>query len=590
MHSFVMDERIHALEREIAALPAGSISWKTVKGHSYHYHRWSEGGRRKEKFLSSSELEAISMAIEHRKCLEAELKSLKGGQQDFFLDVRTGERLQKFVSPVSLWKKRSSFANLESYVHGDNDGRVFVLYGLRRVGKSTLMRQVISCMDSDELKCTAYIQVQKYNTLTQLRHDLRLLEDRGFTYMFIDEVTWLEDFIECASLFSDWFCQNGMKIVLSGTDSLSFLFAEDEQLYDRCFIEHMTFIPFREAQDILGFESVDEFLKHGGLMSTSGREYGSLPSFRSVDDVNEYVDRAVASNIQHSLRYYREGSHFRNLEELYLKGELTGAVNRVVEDMNHRCALEVLEKTFSSSDLAISRRNFRRDGTLNSDILERIDLESFTRRLKEKLDILDSKERTVKLEQIHADEIGQYLKRLDLFVEVEEVFLPFRGRSRMKTLVAQPALRWWQADALIKTILADDAFSSLDFDTLRAVTGRVECELLGRMLEERILLETMMAKPMSRTVKVLFDVGEIDMVVQHRKDSGGCSLFEIKHGREVSASQRRHILDEVKCAMVEHFFGPVLGRFVIYNGPDLEVGSVHYRNAALWLNSFEGIP
>ena len=46
----------------------------------------------------------------------------------------------------------------------------------------------------------------------------------GYKYVFIDEVTLIEDFIEGAALFSDIFAACGMKIVLSGTDSLGFFF------------------------------------------------------------------------------------------------------------------------------------------------------------------------------------------------------------------------------------------------------------------------------------------------------------------------------------------------------------------------------
>lgn len=38
----------------------------------------------------------------------------------------------------------------------------------------------------------------------------------------------------------------GMKIVLSGTDSLGFWLAMDEELYDRAKPIHTTFIPYRE--------------------------------------------------------------------------------------------------------------------------------------------------------------------------------------------------------------------------------------------------------------------------------------------------------------------------------------------------------
>lgn len=68
----------------------------------------------------------------------------------------------------------------------------------------------------------------------------------------------MEDFIEGAALFSDVFAASGMKIVLSGTDSLGFLFTEDEQLYDRCILLHTTWIPYREFEAVLGISGIDE--------------------------------------------------------------------------------------------------------------------------------------------------------------------------------------------------------------------------------------------------------------------------------------------------------------------------------------------
>jgi len=38
----------------------------------------------------------------------------------------------------------------------------------------------------------------------------------------------------------------GMKLVLSGTDSLGFAMANRDELYDRSVMIHTSFIPFRE--------------------------------------------------------------------------------------------------------------------------------------------------------------------------------------------------------------------------------------------------------------------------------------------------------------------------------------------------------
>lgn len=88
------------------------------------------------------------------------------------------------------------------------------------------------------------------------------LEGHGYRYVFLDEATLMEDFIQGAALFADVFAACGMKIVLSGTDPLGFLFMEDEQLYDRCISLHTTFIPYREFETVLGLSGIDTYIRH----------------------------------------------------------------------------------------------------------------------------------------------------------------------------------------------------------------------------------------------------------------------------------------------------------------------------------------
>lgn len=116
-----------------------------------------------------------------------------------------------------------------------------------------------------------------------------------------------------------------MKIVLSGTDSLGFMFSEDEQLYDRCIMLHTTFIPYREFERVLGIKGIDEYIRFGGTMSISGVDYNKS-IFANERTTNEYVDSAIARNIQHSLRCYQSGGHFRHLEDLYNSNELTSVL------------------------------------------------------------------------------------------------------------------------------------------------------------------------------------------------------------------------------------------------------------------------
>ena len=233
MENTDIQERIAGLEQEIAQLPKGSISKKTIGGRDYYYHRLNIDGKRKEEYIPADEVEDLRKNIEQRKTLEAELKQLKkivpapkanAAQHKFITNVQTGQSLYAYSSSVKNYKKRQCYDVLHNYVYGDIRDKVFILYGLRRTGKTTLIRQILLNMAADDLKRAAFIQVTAKDTLADLNKDMKYLESQGYRYVFIDEVTLLDDFIEGAALFSDIFAACGMKIVLSGTDSLGFIF------------------------------------------------------------------------------------------------------------------------------------------------------------------------------------------------------------------------------------------------------------------------------------------------------------------------------------------------------------------------------
>ena len=584
---------IAELEHQIAELPAGSVTKKTVNGKEYYYHRWTEEKKRREKYIPAEELDSFQQQIEQRKTLEKELKTLKkqlpkavvpaASSPVFATTVRTGVALRAFSAPVRNYKKRECFQQLHDYIYGAMQDRVFILYGLRRTGKTTIIRQIFAEMSDVELAKSAFIQITTKNTLAEVNRDLQHLQTQGFQYVFLDEVTLMEDFIEGAALFSDVYATCGMKIVLSGTDSLGFLFTKDEQLYDRCILLHTTFIPYREFESVLGIQGIDECIRYGGTMSLGGIHYNEASTFASKESADEYVDTAIARNIQHSLRCYQYEGHFRNLRDLYEKNELTSAINRVVEDINHRFTLEVLTQDFKSHDLGISASNLRRDRSNPTDILDRIDLSAVTEGLRKLLEILNKPERTVVLDNAHVLEIKEYLDLLDLTQDIEIRSLPDVSRKSSRTVIAQPGLRYAQADALIRSLLLDETFATLSLPERTAVQERILDEIRGRMMEDIVLLETKLANPKKEVFVLQFPIGEFDMVI-FDPAAGSCQIFEIKHSAEAVPQQYRHLIDEEKCTQTEHRFGPITGRFVLYRGENrvLENGVV-YQNVEEYL-------
>lgn len=598
MNNQEIQNELLQVQKEIAELPAGYISRKNIKGKTRYYLQWSEDGKKKSKYVDDKLAEELRAKIERRRELQKREKELtfmlpkpqKNEQEKkethvFRTDVMLGENLKSYVQTVANYKKRNLYKNICDYVYGDVRDRVFILYGLRRTGKTTLIRQVIAEMNDEDFSKTAFIQVGAGIGLSDINQDLKYLMNSGYKYVFIDEVTLIEDFIEGAALFSDIFAACGMKIVLSGTDSLGFFFSEDEQLYDRCIFLHTTFIPYREFEEVLGIKGIDEYICYGGTMSLGGVHYNEKSTFASKKSVDEYVDSAIAKNIQHSLKCYQYGGHFRALYDLYEKGELTSAINRVVEDVNHRFTLDVLTKDFISHDLGISARNLRNDRKTSNDILDRVDKKEFTERLKNLLEIRNREEQKVKISDEHRREIKEYLDALDLMVDIDIQTLPVGREKNYKTVFTQPGMRYSQAKELVQSLLEDGEFQELSIDERNAVIERILSDIKGRMMEDIVLLETKIANPKKQVFQLQFAVGEFDMVVADNANET-CEIYEVKHSKEQAKEQYRHLIDEEKLKSTEFRYGEITKRTVIYRGENTTLeNEIEYRNVEDYLKS-----
>lgn len=582
--------RIRYIKEWISQLPPGNITYKTIKGKKYPYYQWTENGKQHGRLVKNYELEELKEKIAQRKTLEQKLKEI-GACEDllsdsfFFSNVKTHDELSAFVSPVKALKKRRCYSNLHDYIYGNSTDRVFILYGLRRTGKTTLIRQLISEMPEEMFLQTAFMQINSQIDIAKLNIDLRQLSKAGYRYVFIDEVTLMNDFIDCAALFSDIYATSGMKIVLSGTDSLGFLFSEDRELYDRCFMVHTTFIPYAEFESILGIKGIDEYIRYGGTMSLGGINYNKAGmTFATEESTQEYVDSAIARNIQHSLKNYQNGEHFRHLLELYEADELTSAINRVVEDINHRFTIEVLTKDFISNDLSLSAKNLIRDKSEPDDILFRIDRQEVTENLRNLLEIKNKPEQSVNITDVHKTEIKQYLDLLDITVDLDTIYMTDLNKKGKRVAVSQPGMRYTQAEALVKSLMNYDIFRTLSLRERNKVTQRILNDIKGRMMEDIVVLETKTSKPDCEVFKIVFASGEFDMVV-FEPENECCYIYEIKHSTEINPNQYRHLIDNKKCNETEFRFGNIKGKYVIYRGESCIVNDIQYLNVEEYLCS-----
>lgn len=596
-----INKRIVELENEIAILPQGSINIKKIKGKEQPYLQWTENGKSKSKYIKKDEREQILAGVERRKQLQDELRELKKLEvvdtpvaTKFETSVVIGNRLLAMTKGVRNWKERDCFKQLQKYLNSDSTDRVCLVFGLRRTGKTTMLRQAVLKMTTEQASKTAYIKAKGTDTMAAMNRDLEKLLELGYENVFIDEVTLMEDFIDSAALFSDIYAAQGMKIVLSGTDSLGFWFALHQELYDRAITIHTTFIPFREHSRLLGIDSIDEYIRYGGTLRAGELDFDDEDvnaedaSFRDDESTRRYIDTAICKNIQHSLSCCQDGGYFRHLQSLYEAGELTGAINRIIEDMNHRFLIRILINKFKSHDLGSVADVLRRERNpeRRTDILDRIDKEAVTKRLMEMLEIRNQEDQSIGITNAHVEEIKEYLKALDLIVDVPNETIISSVEPLENIIFTQPGMRYCQAQALVHSLAKDELFASLSEQEKTMVFERILEEVRGRMMEEIVLLETFKsAQKNKRVFKLTFSVGEFDMAIYDSKENT-CECYEIKHSDQIVPAQTKYLNDKEKLDQTSKRFGKISKRCVLYRGEDtvLENG-INYRNVEEYLKN-----
>lgn len=124
-------------------------------------------GKKVEKYINHDNVSMLKEQIENRKRLEKELKEIRKsiGERENFKSlnlkfktlVRIGESLKLQIAITKKYKKRECFRSLHDYVFGQQQDKVFILYGLIRTGKTTMIRQVIDELSDKEFLKAAFI-------------------------------------------------------------------------------------------------------------------------------------------------------------------------------------------------------------------------------------------------------------------------------------------------------------------------------------------------------------------------------------------------------------------------------------------------
>lgn len=131
--------RIKKIEEEMATLPSGGVSPKTINGKQVYYHQYYVDKQRKYKIIPVEEVESLRKKIERYNALKQELKELnrllpketkpksKKAEPNvsFECNVTIGEKLTDSTRRVARWERRDDYEKLQDYLYSENNDRVF---------------------------------------------------------------------------------------------------------------------------------------------------------------------------------------------------------------------------------------------------------------------------------------------------------------------------------------------------------------------------------------------------------------------------------------------------------------------------------
>ena len=471
-------------------------------------------------------------------------------------DFVTGRALQALCADYAALPQRVVFSEILRYAEiSSTDAHntmhpLIVLYGLCYTGKSTMLKQIAFFV----WERAAFVKItQKGADFCALVQRMTTARAQGIRYFFIDEITKLVDF----PVFVEQLVhlRESCLFFVSGTDSLAFWLAKNEELYKNSVFFHTTFIPYYEFKHLFPDVTVDTYIQRSGVFQNLTLNTAILPDKLRGNIVDQYIYTAIARNIQNALSRRFDGNELGLLAKLYDEDVLTHAIMRVVQNDAHRFFAKNLSSKYASTDIkkALGECLHIENIPLGSELEEKI--------LK-KLGMLNNG-LVSRLTNIEAEEIKNYLFKIDVFKEIDEYFIVATECVRSKeTILIQPGLRYAQIIAVLDTIFDDED---------NEIRKKIYSNCVGTLFEECVRYNTWhcLANDTRDIFKLRYSYREInaefDMIVYDKKEKF-VDIYEIKHGLKPKDSWFSNFCNNDFAEKIEEMFAPIRNRHILYTG------------------------
>ena len=183
-----------------------------------------------------------------------------------------------------LWKERDFVSYARKYMHSGRH-EVLAIGGLRGTGKTVGLLQSVSDLDA------IYITAQKEESETG-RDYIEILKKTEKKHIIIDEYSWIKDRKDL-DFFLYTLVQNGKRVAITGTESITLDFLNYGNLIHRVDMIHVNLFTYEEFCRLYDKEptkeSCKEYLMFGGVF----KEY----AITNYNSMKNYIKTAIIDNL-----------------------------------------------------------------------------------------------------------------------------------------------------------------------------------------------------------------------------------------------------------------------------------------------------
>lgn len=293
---------------------------------------WGSGFRFRDSDKLFSALDSVNVK---------QIKRVTKSNKYLGINVFTGDSLVSLCNNYlsDIYAERDFVSSIRSYINSNKSNKVVSICGLRGVGKTVGLLQVVRGLNN--YGNTVFLNITKEIDCLILKEYIDNYLGK-FKYIFIDEITLVRGFLTDSSFLHDIYVSTGHKVVISGTDSLALIESTASALHHRVLNINCTYISYLEAYRTCGM-TLNEYLTMGGLYKSN--------EINNMDGLREYINTAIVDNICNSVN---RSSAVASTSELV---KLTKDIERLKSIIFKILYSVVYTHAFGSLDSSISISN-----------------------------------------------------------------------------------------------------------------------------------------------------------------------------------------------------------------------------------------